>query len=74
MVCLCHQLSLLSGVSIFYHAVALFAPCSGLRAAAHPWLCQSWILLGWSQGEAQPWWELLGFLSASRGCSFPCPA
>ena len=73
MVCLCHQLSLLTGVSIFCHAVALFAPSSGLSAAALPWLCHGWILLGWSQGEAQLWLELLGFLSTSRGCSFPCP-
>lgn len=74
MVWFCHQFSLLTGVSIFGHAVALFAPCLGLCAAAPPWLRQGWILLGWSQGEAQLWQELLGFLSASRDCSFLCPA
>lgn len=73
MVCFCHQF-LLNGVSIFGRAVALFAPCLGLRAAAAPWLCQGWILLGWSQGEAQLWQELLGFLSASWDCSFLCLA
>jgi len=52
----------------------LVCPYSGWRGAAPPWLCQARILLGWSQGEAQHWQELLGFLSASWGCSLPCPA
>lgn len=73
MVCLCHQLPSLTGVSIFCPPVALFAPCSGLRVASPPWLCQGCILLGWSQGEAQLWQELLGFLSASLGLLLPLP-
>lgn len=67
--CLCHQLPLLTGVSIFCPTVALFAPTQGCLQLPL-WLCQGWIVLSWK--AAQLWQVLLGSLPACWDC--PCPA